>query len=460
MLITRITKHIICLGFLLLVACQPAPGPVTPTFTGITDADPTLPPSDLEPDPTIQALVPTITPTKPVLPTDSIIQNQCPEISGQFAAGGTSGVLVVQERVGQSMLFNLQTGEKKFLRGGGPNVSPDGMQLVYWGLDDNTLESFLVIRAIGDSTQTELRLFDGIFRMIGWHDNQRLLFRMTRDPATDPAPHLLVLFNPFTGEKKTYNRDFPDIDNEVEWDLLGPAAYDQTMSYILYAGLKDAESRTHEYVLWDDVSKTKIAAFAGSSHVNEMFNYDSKIIQLDGVSHNPPRWSPDDSRVAIIAPVPQEKMNVDEIYAITKTGEVQRLTYFANHFEKAKISDLSWSPEGTSIAFWVTLEPSLYTLPQDTYQNVRLGIVNTETLEITYYCIMGDSIGPMNGRPSAEFIGKSIPAPIWSPDGTQVVLESRYASDKSRLILLNLQDGTSVEIGQNMEPIGWLIEEP
>lgn len=456
MLITRIAKYIICSGFLLLVACQPIPDPVSPTSS--TGADPIMTPPDLEAAPT-QAFAPTITPTGPILPTDSIIQNQCPEISGQFAPGRASGVLVVQERVGPDLLFNLETGEKKRLDGI-PVISPDGANLAYFGLDNNTFENFLVIRAVRDLTQRELPLFDGIFRMIGWHDNQRLLFRMTRDPATDPAPHLLVLFNPFTGEKKTYNRDFPDIDNEVEWDLLGPAAYDQTMSYILYAGLKDAESRTHEYVLWDDVSKTEIAAFAGSSHVNEMFNYDSEIIQLDGVSHNPPRWSPDDSRVAIIAPAPQEKMNVDEIYTITKTGEVQRLTYFANHFEKAKISDLSWSPEGKSIAFWVTLEPSLYTLPQDTYQNVRLGIVNTETLEITYYCIMGDSIGPMNGRPSAEFIGKSIPAPIWSPDGTQVVLESRYSSDKSRLILLNLQDGTAVEIGQNIEPIGWMIEEP
>lgn len=459
MLITRITKHIICLGFLLLVACQPIPGPVTPTFTGIADADPILPPSDLEPDPTIQALVPTITPTKPVLPIDSVIQNQCPEISNQFVPGRISGVLVVQERVGQSMLFNLQNGERKFLRAGGPAVSPDGMQLVYFDFDDNTLEHFLVIRMVGDSTQTELPLFDGIFRMIGWHDNQRLLFRMTRDPATDPAPHLLVLFNPFTGEKKTYNRDFPDIDNEVEWDLLGPAVYDQTMNYILYAGLKDVASKTHEYILWDDISKTKIASLPGSSY-GGVYLYDGDFILQDGVSNNPPHWSPDNNRVAIIGPASEGQSDTDEIFAITKTGEVQRLTYFASHFEKAKISDLSWSPDGKSIAFWVMLEPSFYDLPQDTYQDIRLAIVNTETLEITYYCIMGDSIGPMNGRPSAEFFGKSIPAPIWSPDSTQVVLESRYASDKSRLVLLNLQDGTAVEIGQNMEPIGWMIGEP
>lgn len=458
MLLTRTAKYIICLGFLFLVACQPALDPVSPTSTSVDGADPTMTPSDLEATPT-QAVAPTITPTGPVLLTDSTIRNQCPEISDQFVPGSTSGVLAVQGRVGPDLLFNLETGEKEFLHGGGPAVSPDGRQLVYFDFDDNTLDGFLVIRMVGDSTQTELPLFDGILRMIGWHDNQRLLFRMTSDPATDPAPHLLVLFNPFTGEKKTYNRDFPDIDNEVEWDLLGPVAYDQTMNYILYAGWKDVASKTHEYILWDDVSKTKIASLPGSSY-GGVYLYDGDFIPQDGVSNNPPRWSPDDNRVAIISPASEGQPDTDEIFAVTKTGEVQRLTYFANHFEKAKISDLSWSPEGKSIAFWVMLEPGFYDLPLDTYQDVRLGIVNTETFKITYYCIMGDSIGPRNGRPSAKFFGENIPAVIWSPDGAQIMLENRYASDKSRLVLLNLQDGTAVEIGQNMEPSGWMLEEP
>jgi hypothetical protein len=302
-------------------------------------------------------------------------------------------------------------------------------------------------------------LFDGTTFTQGWHDNQHLLYRLHSDFTTDPAPHSILLFNPYTQEKKVYIPDFPNVDNAVEWDGAGPAVYNQTMDYVVYAGLKDAAGETHEYVLWDKIAQKRIGNLPGSSYSGAYF-YAGAVIRPDGVSNNPPRWSPDDSRVAVVSPASKEQPGIDEIYAITKDGVYQRLTYFGKHFKKAKVGKLEWSPDGKKISFWLTLEPGPYKLPAGTYQDVRLAVLNTETLGITYYCLSGDSIGFKNPPPSAEFLGIDIPAPIWSPDGQQLVIENRYSPDASRLILLDIANGTAVEIGKDSAPLGWMISMP
>ena len=117
---------------------------------------------------------------------------------------------------------------------------------------------------------------------------------------------------------------------------------------------------------------------------------------------------------------------------------------------------MSWSPDGKSLAFWVTLEPAPYTPEPNTYYNERLAILNTETLGITVYCISGDNFG-YKGIPSVQFTTFGIPAPVWSPDGKQVVVENRYDADASRLILLDIPTGKAVQFGADMEPTGWML---
>ena len=456
----KLANILVSASLLFVTGCQTITpmADQTPTDTAkiIPTASSTITPPSLDVTPT-KVLTLTATPEKAVLPLDSTIENQCPEITAQFIPGdSTKGILIFSGRVGQNILFNLQTGEKKSLGGGsGPIVSPDRDHLAYLGLDENDFHRFLVVQTSGDPNQIELPLFDVTSYLSGWHDNQHLLYRMHSDITTDPAPHSITLFNPFTGEKKVYVPDFPNVDNDVEWAGSGPAAYDQTMDYVVYGGLKDTAKKTYEYVLWNKTSQTRIAVLPGSSY-NGSYLYAGEILQKDGVSNNPPRWSPDDSRVAMISPA-LENQTVDEIFAVTKSGDVQRLTYFARHFKKAIIGKMDWSPDGRNIAFWVTLEPAPYELPQGTYQDVRLAILNTQTLEITYSCLSGDNIGLENGLSSAKFLRSDIPAPIWSPDGQQIIIENRYTIDGSRLILLDIPSSTATELGKDMEPIGWML---
>jgi len=460
MLISRAIKIFSFLWIISLIGCQSVATPASQIQPSSVVKTPeivltaTLPIFEATP---VQTESSTTIPTEVVLPTDSVVQNQCPEISTQFTPGVAKGVLVVSERDGLNTLFNLETGEKESLGGASnPIVSPSRNYLAYVGLDDNTLERFLVVQTIGDSGQSKIPLFNGILRMPGWFDDQRILFRMTSDYTTDPSPHSIVLFNPFTGEKKTYTPNFPGIDHEVEWNFSGPAVYDQTMKYVMYAGYKNTDNKTHEYILWNIASQTKIASLPGSSY-NGSYLYDSEIIQRDGVSNNPPRWSPNNDRVAIISSASEHQIDVDEIFSVTIDGKIQQLTYFAGQYKNVTIGKMEWSPNGEKIAFWVTLKPNPYEMVDGAYQDVRLAVLDIETFNITYYCLSGDIIGLANGIPSAKFIGRDIPAPLWSLDSTQIVIENRYTSDNSRLILLDIPSGKSVVLGKDMEPVGWML---
>ncbi len=443
MLKNRITNILACLGLLLATSCQAAAVPASQTPTKI--AAPAT--ASAIPIPS-----PTVTPQQVILPTDSIIQNQCPEISAQFIPGdSTKGILAIQGRSGRDRLLNLETGKKDLLGGGGPVVSPSRSQVAYWGADQNTGRPFLVVSTSDNAQLKQLPLQKGWVTMPRWQDDQHLLIRL--DSAS--PPYSITLLNPFTGETQELAPDFPNISSSyVDWDYAGPAAYDLTMDYVVYAA---GDGNTDEYILWNISTKTKIASLPGSSYIGYYLSASPNLQKKDGVSNNPPRWSPDDSRVALISPVSAEQVSVDEIFAITKDGQIQRLTYFANHFKEVQIGDMGWSPDGKKIAFWVTLEPAPYESPQGAYQDPRLAILNTETLEITYTCISGDSIGLLNGISSAKFRSMNIPAPIWSPDGKQIVVENRYTIDASRLILLDIASGTAVELGKDMEPTGWML---
>jgi len=330
-------------------------------------------------------------------------------------------------------------------------------------LNENDLSSFLVVKTIGENPVLPKWPQSTILGMPSWFDEEHLIFRLGRNlsgtPPFDPPPHEIAIFNPFTGLTKKLTPDFPGISSkEVDWNFSGPAFYDDTMDYVLYAKW-DNPNNMHEYALYRISTKTSIAGLRGSSY-NGAYLYNGNFVTQDGVSANPPQWSSDNTRVAVISPALEKPNSEDEIFAITKNGNVQRLTYFARHFDKVKISDLSWSPNGKSLAFWVTLTPSPFKLPENAHQDVRLAILNTDTLGIIITCISGDNIGLKNGKPSPGFIGKTIHAPIWSPDGSQLVVENRYTDDSSHLILFDIARVTALQIGETLEPLGWMIGIP
>jgi Tol biopolymer transport system component len=355
-----------------------------------------------------------------------------------------------------NLLLNLNSGEKIELNGDAPMVSPSRDKFANQIVDDNTLQYSIFIADPNDQKITQVLSKPDWFTASRWFDDQHLLIRTTNETP----PYTVELFNPFTGETRALIPDFPGISQkEVDWEFSGPVSYDHSLVYAVYA-FWDSDKAEHEYVLYNISSKTRLATLAGSSH-ETAYIFSGRIASRDGVSNNPPQWSPDDTSAAVISSAPEKPGAIDEIFAVTKDGEIQRLTYFANSYNTARINNLSWSPDGNSIAFWVSLDPAPYELPQNAYQNVNLAVLDTKTLEITIYCLNGDNIGETNGAPSTpKFLSYGVPAPIWSPDGTQLVIENRYADDNSRLLILDIPAGKSFELLKNVVPQGWMNPAP
>ncbi len=466
---------VILLIFCLLAGCaaptQP-PATVTPSPEPLTAIFTSAPPTETPvPTATFTSAL-KATPTKVVLPTDSVVQNQCPKISKQPKSDFARGALVVFHREmfsgpdwGYGYL-DLHTNSEVPLSSTtlatGGDVSPSKDRIAYWGLNENDLSSFLVIDMVGRTQSIRPENPKVGIMTRGWLDDQRLIIRVYKNlqgpPPIDPPPHDIALFNPFTGEVQIITPDFPNISKkDVDWNYSGPAFYDQSLNYGVYAAWNEA-TNAHEYILYQISSKTSMAKLPGSTHGGLVTGV--KLVSIDGVMANPPAWSLDSTRVTLISPAPEEQTDVDEIFAITKDGEIQRLTYLAKHFDKAKVSQLSWSPDGKSIAFWVALDPAPYELSAHAVQDERLAIVNTETLAITVYCISGNEMGIRNIGSGGQFVNDMIPAPIWSPDGTQVLVENRYDSDFSRLIILDIANGQAAQVGESLEPLGWMIQAP
>jgi len=442
--------------FLLEVGCQSKLMTPTVIDSTIPPAQTTTPVILFTPD----AEITTTVSRKTALPGDSIIKNQCPKVASQQLNNISTGDLLVFDRSDMTFSYlNLLTGN--ILPAENAVISPSRSRIAYWGLNENDLSSFLVVKTIGENPVLPKWPNLGI-GMSSWLDDERLIFRLYKNlqgpPPIDPPPYEIAIFNPFTGVTKKLTPDFPGISTkEVDWNFSGPAYYDDTLDYVLYAKW-DNPKNMHEYALYRISTKTSIASLRGSSY-NSAYLYDGNSVTQDGVSANPPQWSSDNTRVAVISPALEKPDSDDEIFAITKNGDVQRLTYFARYFDKVKISDLSWSPNGKSLAFWVTLTPSPFKPPENAYQDMRLAILNTETLEISIYCIDGDNIGLKHSAISVD-IAKTVSAPIWSPDGSQLVIENRFATNSSRLIVLDLASSKAVQIGQDMKPLGWMTDLP
>jgi len=393
----------------------------------------------------------TVTPT--VTPTHAfLINSQCPTFSNALPKGLAKGVISYWGRYSTfGVLLNLENEQKDLLPGGNGAkafVSLDRNKIAYSDHDPNTLVSFLVVRVLNDQKKIELPWPSPQHGLSNWIDNERLLLT---DYSNDP-PYSNLVLDPVTNETILLIPDFPNISRkEIDWNSAGSAAYNQTLDYVVYAEWDEAKNE-HKYVLWHIPSQTKLAELPGNSYGGFSVAY-AELLPIDGVSYNPPVWSTDDTRVVVISSSPGNS-KVDEIFAMTKDGDTQQLTEFFSQFEENNIRTLSWAPDGRQLAFFMTTELGAFGVPR----NERLAILDTETREVKLYCLDGDIVGTRAGM----FIGdeEQAPAPLWSSDGTQIVVENRYEGDASRLDLLDIPSNTAYEIGQNMQPLGWMLSEP
>jgi WD40 repeat protein len=267
-----------------------------------------------------------------------------------------------------------------------------------------------------------------------WLDGQRLLIDVDTttngDASTTSQSSTFLALNPFTNERQILPPDFPNIFESQGFTGLVGQGYNQELDRVVYLQGDSAFLEPLHYVLWDINQKRTLASF-------------EVVIEPTAI----PSWSPDGSKFALAASLREDILQTwpaYELYITGRDGQITQLTNLTAYYLWVYIDDYSWSPDGRFIAFWFShwSEPlSGYGLFAERY----LAIVDTESNEVTNYCIEGNPSG--SGR---------VPLPVWSPDGKQLVVESPSSEGHSQVVLIDLDRQLAVQIGEDMKPVGWL----
>jgi Tol biopolymer transport system component len=100
--------------------------------------------------------------------------------------------------------------------------------------------------------------------------------------------------------------------------------------------------------------------------------------------------------------------------------------------------DYFWSPSGRYLAlYWMDPNSGQSTSSRN------LVILNTQTLEAVDTCVQFS-------------LPLDIPAPVWSPDETQILLNDAYLDNHQRVILVDLQKNIAFPIAEDMQAQGWM----
>jgi dipeptidyl aminopeptidase/acylaminoacyl peptidase len=432
-----IKQYIVVLSFLVLAGCKAGNGGVnTSTIT-----------------PLPQTISPTISPiftaTASSMPTVSsdVMRYQCLEIADRPPANyRLEGTLVYNNDDNtNAFLWNNDTKNAyRFPRAEGDrllqfDVSPDRKHIVYIHHSIKKKEDRLVI-ATADGQPIWSQAIDSYYW--NWFDRERLVGLVVPEKG---KPSLFIL-NPFSGERQELRADYPDSrlfsnNKSPHWQYSdgGLPIYDPTLTRVIYPECNSqCQNRLISgepgwpIALWDIETDQVIA----------------RIMTMDSYG-NTPLWTPDGKQFIIATKIdPNDPYPpANEFFAMSREGQLRQLTHFKDYYEQLNIPDnYILSPDGRLLAFWIVATPSQY-------DGARLAVMNTETGEVTNYCIQGDPL--LNKAPNSN----SLADPIWSPDSTQLLVVTPNLEDQSsrRIVLVDLVRNYAAQIAEDVKPVGWMI---
>ena len=423
----------ICLFFILFLVtgCQDVPIKTPAQVT--TDSITTLSYQTISsPTATLENIATAVNP---------FLQVQCLPVEDNLPPGLSSdGVLIMQNikdglQISEVYGLDLQTNKRFLINQPWEDIlegetSPDGKWFLYrryiW--DDSqkkyTKIEIVVASLDGQSLQlaTKIDLPDNPDWSFPnkdlWINNTQLIVRIPDPKSQNVVTSTVLIWDPFTGSKRIIHPDFPEIYNtggmvKPNWGY-GVALYDPTLTKVFYLTGDGISSIGYKML---DMENNSVM-------VSDSFFNDFDV---------PPRWSPNGSRLAL--------EDYREIYTIESDGQVNQLTHLGDSLNFWSVKNLVWAPNGEYIAFSLWNNPSGDSDKASEYV-ATLAIVDTKTGIVTDTCI------PIGDIPTDMF---------WSPDGTQLVIKDESVKDYNRLILVDLKQGIAAQIGEFMEPFGWMV---
>lgn len=381
---------------------------------------------------------PTLTSTiVPPISGSQDVSNNCLTVMDQIPINGNlNGAIVLSNASNkQAFLLELPNGiQNSLLQRHNQEpiwfaVSPDGAWLAY-SLEskiesENTQRTLLIVSANGQQLQ---QIPVNGYWEFEWLNNQTLLMR----PDKWDAEELLstTLLNPFTGQWDDLSVQLPDVFFGQPLYGWGIYVYSHNvispdLNYVLYPQTGNGYEN-FPVALWDISAEKTVGQFPNLDFYGRW-----------------PRWSPDGQRVSIIMDTRKSEQEnfMDEIFALSKDGQLEQLTFFSNSFTSTVITGYSWSPDSRRIAFWINNDKKNPT----SNPGSKLGVLDIQTGHVTNYCNLGNHIG----------FGQ----PIWSPDGTQVLITISDAnnSDFYSTILVDLKNNWAGLLAKNLTPHGWML---
>lgn len=452
----KCTTLLYCLGIIsLLVSCSgtittsaplpgqdlsatPSPLPITATgqlstHTPMPSVTPTQPPATA-------TTAPKFTPSPTAMPTFNPItglRTQCLEPAPALPEGvRLEGKLVLGN---EYYFLDLETGKQTPLaldtRGiNGLEISPNRKWMYYTDCGETKWGSECVDAIASlEEVVTTFAHHNDEWMWEWWLDNDRLFII----PFSLAPTNSVIVLNPFSGEETELSLDLPDpyyvTPDNVIYFL--PINLDPTLTRAVYF---DREG-IGRLILWD-IPANKMLAWLPYPIVPDEPVFPPGIGSFSG-------WSPDGNQFAITSPVTfSDPAGVtpaaEELFSISREGQVRQLTHLSAGYEFVSISGLQWSPDGRHIAFWLRTSgeanPSLEDLV------ARLAVLDTVTQEVTDYCI-GTS--------------KFTRLPIWSPDSQQLIISFLSEDSEQPIILVDLENGFAALIAKDVQSSikGWML---
>jgi hypothetical protein len=273
-------------------------------------------------------------------------------------------------------------------------------------------KNYTIIRTADKVVKTYDRQGQEDWNRIRWLDDERLFHQNFLAPR---GIYSIVIYNPFTGEQKNMQLDLPnpyiveDIGGRLSWVKVD---IDPTLKRMLY---NDKDERL---VLWDLDARKEIASLPAPTDL------------LHG------SWSPDGKKFAIAVPTLDSSAPA-ELYMIDMDGTV-KMTDFNQKYPFASVDIWTWpewSPNGRYIAFQLEISNVANPNPDDLRQ--WLAITDTTTLETQIYCLSGGI--------------------VWSPDSTQVIIDTHVSGEEVKPVLVDLTRRTKTALDTHgLFVAGWM----
>lgn len=320
-------------------------------------------------------------------------------------------------------------------------VSPDRSRLAYVQENDNYINMSLSrdpYLYIVTSTGAEEKKYQiQISSSFGWLDENHIILEqmvsgdgnsITTPNGTmaDTTPHSFAWFlmNTATGETQELQSKFPDqiLYGQIISFPASRLIYNSAHDLVIYpAALPNTVLRLY------DVTKARAIADVSTTDFGK-FHF----------------WSPDDKRIAFATNTRQDGRSDDELFILDNTGALMQLTHLSDPKFYSKITGLSWSPNGSQIAYWIDRYNR-----QSASNNSRLFVTNISTRKSRQFCDFK--------IPGGDYFS-NMENPIWSPDGKYLLATLTNSANEQNtiVIIIDISSGKAYRIGDDFRAIGWL----